>query len=137
MAQAEGALKITLVKSTIGHLQRQKDTARALGLRKMHQTVIRPDNPQMRGMVFSIQHLVQVETVDASEISPSKRDTPKGAPRSTATKADASAAGSKARPTSSAKAKPSAKAKADATDSAQASADSTAADTTDTEGRAE
>jgi large subunit ribosomal protein L30 len=67
------SLKITLVKSTIGQKQNQKDTARALGLRKMHQTVIRPDNPQMRGMVFTIQHLVRVEEVDAVA------DAPKGA----------------------------------------------------------
>jgi large subunit ribosomal protein L30 len=60
------SLKITLVKSTIGQKQNQKDTARALGLRKMHQTVIRPDNPQMRGMVFTIQHLVKVEEVDGA-----------------------------------------------------------------------
>ncbi len=60
------SLKITLVKSTIGQKQNQKDTARSLGLRKMHQTVIRPNNPQMRGMVFTIRHLVQVEEVDAA-----------------------------------------------------------------------
>jgi large subunit ribosomal protein L30 len=65
MASSEGSLKITLLKSTIGFNQRQKDTARALGLRKIRQTVIRPDNPQMRGMVFAIQHLVQVEEVAA------------------------------------------------------------------------
>ena len=62
----ESGLKITLVKSPIGRLQRHKDTVRALGLRKVRQTVIRPDNPQMRGMVFAIQHLVQVEEVGAS-----------------------------------------------------------------------
>ena len=60
---SQPSLKITLVKSTIGQKQNQKDTARALGLRKMHQTVIRPDNPQMRGMVFTIRHLVNVEEV--------------------------------------------------------------------------
>jgi large subunit ribosomal protein L30 len=59
-------LKITLVKSPIGQKQRQKDTVRGLGLRKMHQTVIRPDNPQMRGMVFAIQHLVVVEEIDGA-----------------------------------------------------------------------
>ena len=58
------SLKITLVKSPIGQKQNQKDTVRALGLRKMHQTVVRPDNAQMRGMVFTIQHLVRCETVD-------------------------------------------------------------------------
>lgn len=63
---SQPSLKITLVKSTIGQKQNQKDTAHALGLRKMNQTVIRPDNPQMRGMVFTIQHLVTVEEVDAA-----------------------------------------------------------------------
>lgn len=58
-------LKITLVKSPIGYAQRQKDTVRALGLRKLNQTVIRPDNPQLRGMVFAVQHLVRVEPVAA------------------------------------------------------------------------
>ncbi len=66
---SQPSLKITLVKSTIGQKQRQKDTARALGLRKMNQTVVRPDNPQMRGMVFTIQHLVRVEEVEA-EVEP-------------------------------------------------------------------
>jgi len=65
MPSPEAALKITLVKSPIGQLQRHKDTVRALGLRKMNQTVIRPDNDQMRGMVFAIQHLLRVETVEA------------------------------------------------------------------------
>ena len=61
---SQPSLKITLVKSTIGQKQRQKDTARALGLRKMNQTVVRPDNPQMRGMVFAIKHLIVVEEID-------------------------------------------------------------------------
>jgi large subunit ribosomal protein L30 len=59
-------LKITLLKSPIGCLQRHKDTVRALGLRKIRQAVIRPDNAQMRGMVFAIQHMVRVEEVGAS-----------------------------------------------------------------------
>ena len=70
MPASQASLKITLVKSTIGQKQNQKDTARALGLRKMHQTVIRPDNPQMRGMVFTIQHLVTVEEIDAAAEEP-------------------------------------------------------------------
>lgn len=60
---SQSSLKITLIKSPIGQKQRQKDTVRALGLRKMHQTVVRPDNAQMRGMVFAIQHLLRVESV--------------------------------------------------------------------------
>ena len=64
MPASQPSLKITLVKSPIGQKQNQKDTVKALGLRKMHQTVVRPNNPQMRGMVFTVQHLVQVEEVD-------------------------------------------------------------------------
>jgi large subunit ribosomal protein L30 len=70
MASQPSSLKITLVKSPIGQKQRQKDTVRALGLRKMRQTVIRPDNPQMRGMVFAIKHLVVVEEVDGAPAAP-------------------------------------------------------------------
>ena len=66
MPASQPSLKITLVKSTIGQKQNQKDTVRALGLRKMNQTVVRPDNPQMRGMVFTIKHLVAVEEIDGA-----------------------------------------------------------------------
>jgi large subunit ribosomal protein L30 len=54
-------LRITLVRSPIGYPQRQKATVRALGLRRMHQTVEHEDVPQIRGMVNKISHLVQVE----------------------------------------------------------------------------
>ncbi|HQC54622.1 MAG TPA: 50S ribosomal protein L30 [Clostridia bacterium] len=54
-------LKITLKKSTIGCLQDQKDTVAALGLRKIGQFKIHEDNPVIRGMVFKVQHLVEVE----------------------------------------------------------------------------
>ena len=66
MPASQLSLKITLVKSPIGQKQNQKDTVRALGLRKMHQTVVRPDNPQMRGMVFTVKHLVQVEEIEGT-----------------------------------------------------------------------
>jgi large subunit ribosomal protein L30 len=69
MPASQPSLKITLIKSPIGQKQNQKDTVRALGLRKMHQTVVRPNNPQMRGMVFTVQHLVQVEEVDGAPAS--------------------------------------------------------------------
>lgn len=57
-------LKITLTRSPIGFNKTQKRTARALGLTRMHKTVIRPDNHQIRGMVKAIEHLVTVETVE-------------------------------------------------------------------------
>lgn len=54
-------LKITLKKSTIGCLKNQIDTVAALGLRKIGQFKIHEDNPVIRGMVFRVQHLVEVE----------------------------------------------------------------------------
>ncbi len=54
-------LRITYRKSTIGYAQDQKDTIRSLGLRKLGQSVIRPDNPSIRGMLFKVRHLVEVE----------------------------------------------------------------------------
>lgn len=56
-------LKITLVRSTIGCLQKQKDTVAALGLRKIRSEVIQEDNPVIRGMIFRVKHLVNVEEV--------------------------------------------------------------------------
>ena len=54
-------LQVTLVKSPIGYNQRQKDTVRALGLRRLNQTVEHQDSPALRGMLQSITHLIQVE----------------------------------------------------------------------------
>lgn len=58
-------LKITLVKSTIGCLDKQKKTVEALGLKKIRSSVIKNDNPAMRGMIFVVKHLVSVEEVEA------------------------------------------------------------------------
>ncbi len=57
-------LRITLTKSPIGYSERQKRTVRALGLRRMHQTVERTDTPVIRGMVAKVRHLVSVEEVE-------------------------------------------------------------------------
>ena len=54
-------LRVTLVRSSIGYTKDQKATVRALGLRRMHQTVEHKDNPAVRGMIRKIIHLVQVE----------------------------------------------------------------------------
>lgn len=54
-------LKITQIKSGIGYRQRTKDTLRALGFRRMHQTVEQPDNPAIRGMIKAVRHLVKVD----------------------------------------------------------------------------
>lgn len=54
-------LKITQVKSVIRRPKNQKATMLALGLRKMHQTVEHQDNPQIRGMIERVHHLIRVE----------------------------------------------------------------------------
>jgi len=55
-------LRVTLIKSTSGYEKSQGDTARALGLTKMHLTVEVKDNPAQRGMLRKISHLVRVES---------------------------------------------------------------------------
>ena len=54
-------LQITLVRSPIGYSQRQKLTVRALGLRRVNQTVEQEDTPVIRGMIEKVNHLVEVE----------------------------------------------------------------------------
>ncbi len=56
-------LRITYVRSTIGQKPNLKATIKALGFRRLHQTVERPDSPQLRGMVSKVRHLVKVEEV--------------------------------------------------------------------------
>ena len=57
-------LKITLVKSTIGAVPKNKATAVAMGLTKLNKTVELPDNPCTRGMIQRVRHLVKVEEVE-------------------------------------------------------------------------
>ncbi len=54
-------LLITQVRSGIGYSQRHKDTLRALGLHRLHQTVEQVDTPALRGMLSKVNHLVVVE----------------------------------------------------------------------------
>jgi len=56
-----GRLRITLVKSGVGYKYDQKRTLVALGLTKLNDTVERPDNASVRGMLAKVQHLVRVE----------------------------------------------------------------------------
>ena len=60
-AAAEKKLKITLVKSTIGAIPKQRATVEALGLKKIRQTVVLPDNDATKGMIQAVRHLVKVE----------------------------------------------------------------------------
>jgi len=57
-------LRITWFKSGIGFPQRQKDTIRALGLRRLGQTVQHENTPTIRGMIRAIQHLLTVQEVE-------------------------------------------------------------------------
>ncbi|MBN2472105.1 MAG: 50S ribosomal protein L30 [Anaerolineae bacterium] len=60
-------LKVTLTRSAIGYTERQKRTVRALGLRKMDQSVLHDDTPAVRGMIAKVGHLVSVEEVENDE----------------------------------------------------------------------
>lgn len=65
MTATNKVLRITYTTSAIGVEQDQKETVRRLGLRKLGQTVERPDTPALRGMIHKVRHLVTVEEVDA------------------------------------------------------------------------
>ena len=56
-------LKITLVKSKIGAITKNKKTVESLGLKKLNKTVELPDNAATRGMVAQVKHLVKVEEI--------------------------------------------------------------------------
>jgi large subunit ribosomal protein L30 len=57
-------LRVTYSKSTIGYEKSQVATVRALGLRKLNQTVEHDDSPVIRGMINKVSHLVTVEEVE-------------------------------------------------------------------------
>lgn len=59
-----GKLKITQVRSTNEKSQDQRRTVRALGLRRIRDTVIHEDTPQIRGMVEKVHHMIDVEEVE-------------------------------------------------------------------------
>ena len=56
-------LRVTLVKSPIGAVPKNKKTVEALGLRKVNKTVELPDNDSVRGMLRMVAHLVKVEEI--------------------------------------------------------------------------
>ena len=56
-------VKVTQIKSVIDRPKNQKATIKALGLRKINHTVEKEDNPQLRGMIKKVSHLVTVEIV--------------------------------------------------------------------------
>ena len=58
---SQGRIKVTLVRSTIGRLEKHKACVRGLGLRRMHHTVTVADTPENRGMIRKVQYMLSVE----------------------------------------------------------------------------
>lgn len=59
-----GRLKVTQIRSEIGGTSVQRNTLRTLGLKRLRDTVVKEDRPEIRGMVRAVAHLVAVEEVD-------------------------------------------------------------------------
>ena len=57
-------LKVTQVRSGIGSKQNQRHTLRSLGLKRIRDVVVKEDRPEIRGMISTVTHLVQVEEVE-------------------------------------------------------------------------
>ena len=66
MAQKEekqndgGTIKIQYYRSMIGYSKKQKAVIKSLGITKLNQTITRPDNPSMRGIVEKVPHLLRI-----------------------------------------------------------------------------
>ena len=56
-----GKIKVTQIKSTIDRPKRQKDTVKALGLKKINDSAVHEGTPQILGMISKVSHLIQVE----------------------------------------------------------------------------
>lgn len=61
--RSEKQLAVTQIRSMIGHPVRTRQVLRGLGLGKLHRTVVRPDTPEIRGMIARVSHLVEVKEV--------------------------------------------------------------------------
>jgi large subunit ribosomal protein L30 len=57
-------LKVTQVRSGIGSKRNQRETLRTLGLKRIHDVVVKEDRPEIRGMIHTVTHLVSVEEVE-------------------------------------------------------------------------
>jgi large subunit ribosomal protein L30 len=58
-------LRVTQIRGAVGKPRRQRDTLRALGLRRIRHAVVKEDRPEIRGMIARVEHLVEVEEVEA------------------------------------------------------------------------
>ena len=59
-----GRIKVTQTKSPIGGKRNQRETLRSLGLKRIGDTVVKEDRPEIRGMVSTVVHMVVTEEVD-------------------------------------------------------------------------
>jgi large subunit ribosomal protein L30 len=57
-------LKVIQVRSGIGSKRNQRETLRTLGLKRINDVVVKEDRPEIRGMIFTVHHLVRVEEVE-------------------------------------------------------------------------
>ncbi len=62
-------LRITYSKSAIGYTERQKATVKALGFKRLYETIEHEDSPAIRGMINKISHLLTVEEVETGKKS--------------------------------------------------------------------
>ncbi|HEB78040.1 MAG TPA: 50S ribosomal protein L30 [Methylothermaceae bacterium] len=61
---ADKKLKVTLVRSKIGRIRSHRATVTGLGLKRMHQTVVLDDTPEVRGMIKKVAYMLNVEEVE-------------------------------------------------------------------------
>ena len=59
-----GRLKVTQTRSEIGGQRNQRDTLRSLGLKRIGDVVVKEDRPEIRGMLHTVRHLVEVEEIE-------------------------------------------------------------------------
>jgi large subunit ribosomal protein L30 len=57
-------LKVTQIRSKIGGKRNQRESLRSLGLKRINDVVVKEDRPEIRGMIFAVNHLVTVEEVE-------------------------------------------------------------------------
>ena len=72
VGRLEAALRVTWVRSTIGHKAAARGTIRALGLHRLHQSVEVADTPEMRGMLRRVAFLIEVERAGALASHPTE-----------------------------------------------------------------
>ncbi len=65
--KSAGRLRVTQVRSSNGRLRKHRATLEALGLKRHQHSVVKDDNPAIRGMIFQVRHLVEVEEIEEEE----------------------------------------------------------------------